>query len=121
MGGTGVAGQFDRKSVIQPDISLDRALKVLSEPTRLEIMRLLGNTEELCCRVVPLAGDGTPPVGLCVQDLVAHMRLPQSTVSHHLAMLRGVGLVTTYKHGQCVYYIRHDAAFDRVKDELSRI
>ncbi len=113
--------QYNREPVIQSNISLDRALKVLSEPTRLEIMRLLGNTEELCCRVVPVPSDDAPPLGLCVQDLVAHMHLPQSTVSHHLASLRSVGLVNTYKSGQCIYYIRHDFAFNRVKEELARI
>ncbi|WP_419723406.1 ArsR family transcriptional regulator [Sulfoacidibacillus ferrooxidans] len=27
------------------------------------------------------------PYGLCVQDFVAHLQLPQSTVSHHLSLL----------------------------------
>ncbi|PSR25209.1 ArsR family transcriptional regulator [Sulfobacillus thermosulfidooxidans DSM 9293] len=109
-----------RASIIQSSISFDRALKVLSDPTRLEIMRLLGNSGELCCRTVPMDSDHQE-VGLCVQDLVTHMKLPQSTVSHHLGMLRNVGLVTTYKDGACVYYIRNDQALNAIKSELNKL
>jgi ArsR family transcriptional regulator len=108
-------------AVLQSAISLDQVLKALSDPTRLEMMRLLGNTEDLCCRLVPSSPPDAPVVGLCVQDLVAHLQLPQSTVSHHLGMLRHVGLVRTQKNGQCVYYIRDDDAFTQVKAALDRL
>ena len=108
-------------TVLQSAISLDQVLKVLSDPTRLEIMRLLGNTEDLCCRLVPSSPPDAPVLGLCVQDLVAHLRLPQSTVSHHLGMLRHAGLVRTEKSGPWVYYIRDDEALAQVKAALGRL
>jgi ArsR family transcriptional regulator len=106
--------------LLQAPVTFDRALKVLSDPTRLEIIRLLGNTDDLCCRTVPEDSE-TPRFGLCVQDLVAHMKQPQSTVSHHLSMLRNVGLVNTQKDGACVYYMRNDIAINALKQALNNL
>lgn len=54
----------------------------LGDPTRLAILRQLALGEH---RVV---------------DLEAHLGLPQSTVSGHLACLRDCGLVTSRPHGR---------------------
>ena len=50
-------------------------LKALGDPTRLAIAALLARREH------------------CVCDLMAILRLPQSTCSHHLGVLRRAGLV----------------------------
>ena len=55
--------------------ALARVLKVLGDPTRLAIVALLTRRE------------------YCVCDLMAALRLPQSTCSHHLGVLKRVGLV----------------------------
>ena len=60
--------------------------KALSDETRLRILGLL------------LEGE------LCVCDLVAVLRLPQSTVSRHLAYLRNAGLVDDSRHGVWMHY-----------------
>lgn len=41
---------------------------------------------------------------LCVNELVEALHAPQSTVSHHLGMLRERGLVRTERRGTAVYY-----------------
>ena len=60
--------------------------RVISDPTRQELMRLL------CCR------------WLCVSDLVDHLGVTQPTVSHHLAVLRGSRLVQLRRDGKQVFY-----------------
>jgi ArsR family transcriptional regulator len=55
--------------------ALARQLKALADPTRLAIVALLARREH------------------CVCDLTAALRLPQSTCSHHLGVLKKAGLV----------------------------
>jgi DNA-binding transcriptional ArsR family regulator len=61
-------------------------LKALADETRLAITERLGQRES---RVV---------------DLVAELRIPQSTVSGHLAILRRAGLVTGRVDGRQTHY-----------------
>lgn len=60
--------------------------KALSDETRLRILSLLMEGE------------------LCVCDLMAVLRLPQSNVSRHLANLRNAGWVTDRREGLWIYY-----------------
>lgn len=64
--------------------------KALGDPTRLEMLALLGST---------------PGHSLCVCDIEAHIAaLSQPTISHHLRLLREAGLVTAEKRGTWTYY-----------------
>jgi len=63
-----------------------RLLSVLADRTRLRILALLN------------AGDR------CVCEIHQSLRLPQPTVSRHLAQLRRAGLVATRKDGLWVHY-----------------
>ena len=60
--------------------------RAFSDPTRLRILHLIQERE------------------LCVGDIVGVLRLPQPTVSRHLAYLRRAGLVKGRKDGLWVYY-----------------
>lgn len=77
---------------------LDAALKALSSAQRREIMRLLtehaGGTGKACC--------GSDEV--CACKLSERMGLAESTISHHMSVLKGAGLVTARKDGTWVYY-----------------
>lgn len=64
------------------------ALRALGDPTRLEILRLLGAQ----------AGP------TCVCDLVDHFELSQPTISHHLRTLREAGLVSATRTGIWSFY-----------------
>ncbi len=71
---------------VTPTQELSGFLKMLGDPTRLKILRLLLDRE------------------LCVCQLVEVLGLPQPTVSQHLAKLRMTGLVAERKAAQWVYY-----------------
>lgn len=45
---------------------------------------------------------------LCVCDLAATVGLSESAVSHHLRLLRSLGLVRTSREGRLVYYLLDD-------------
>lgn len=66
--------------------SILRALKLLGDPTRIRILRLLGKEE------------------LAVAELQEILSTGQSTVSSHLAQLRQAGLVEDRKSGKHVRY-----------------
>ncbi|HJV36262.1 metalloregulator ArsR/SmtB family transcription factor [Geomonas sp.] len=61
--------------------------KALADETRLRLLALLLSAGELC-----------------VCDLTAALQLPQSTVSRHLAYLKGAGWVNDRRVGVWIYY-----------------
>lgn len=61
--------------------------KALADETRLRIVALL-------------LGEGE----LCVCDIIAALKLPQSTISRHLAILRKAGWVNDRRCGLWIYY-----------------
>lgn len=65
---------------------LERLFKALADVTRLRILGLL------------LAGE------VCVCDIHESLKLPQPTVSRHLAYLRRTGLVLTRRNGLWIHY-----------------
>ena len=74
---------------IADDASLKRAaevFKALSDPTRLKIINALMLSE------------------LCVCDIASLMGMTQPAVSHHLKVLRNLGLAQYRRDGKTVYY-----------------
>jgi DNA-binding transcriptional ArsR family regulator len=71
---------------------LAKYFRGFGDPTRLQILRLLGNEGELS------AG-----------ELVKRLDMPQATVSTHLACLRWCGFVTTRRLDRSVIYSLADA------------
>ncbi len=64
-----------------------KIIKALAHPARLLIVDALSTTDELCvCELTEMIGSD------------------MSTVSRHLAVLRGAGLIADEKRGQMVYY-----------------
>ena len=61
--------------------------KAFSDSTRLRILLLLLQNGELC-----------------VCDLMESLQIPQSTISRHLALLRGAGLVEGRRQGVWMHY-----------------
>ena len=110
---------------IHRPIELGSLLKILAEPIRLRMLRLLSGEESLCCRLIPaVTGDeesDEKKYGLCVQDLVAHLGLPQSTVSHHLNVLKNAGLVRSVKQGVWVYYFRDEETVNALKRAINSL
>ncbi|ADV81923.1 ArsR/SmtB family transcription factor [Terriglobus saanensis] len=82
------------------------ALKALANPVRREILALLKD---------PLgnfaANEHFPDEqGVCGDNIVLRMRLAQSTISTHLAILQRAGLVTSQKRSQWTYFQRNEKA-----------
>ena len=69
-------------------MELDKAAKCLAE---------LGNSSRLSAfRLLVKAG----PEGLPVKEIRAHLGIPQSTLSHHLAHLISAGLISQTREGR---------------------
>src|SRR6478735_295085 len=75
-----------------------RALRALSDPTRLRIMALLEGTE------------------LSVQELQEITRLGQSRISTHLGLLQEAGLLESRREGKRTFYKANSAADGPVRE-----
>jgi ArsR family transcriptional regulator len=80
---------------------LAQTLKALSDPIRLRIVLLLQAEGELC-----------------VCDLMAVLKLPQSTISRHLAYLKRSCWVDIRRQGVWMYYTLSRESCDICKDLL---
>lgn len=67
-----------------------RVLKALADPTRLKIVKALGINE------------------LCVCELMLLLNATQSTVSHHLRILKDVDIVTERRQGKWSFHKLND-------------
>ena len=81
-------------------MNIHELFKGLAEPTRLRIVVLLLERE------------------LCVCDLMAVLRLPQSTISRHMTKLRQSGLVADRREGIWIHYRLAD---DKVAKNISQL
>jgi ArsR family transcriptional regulator len=64
-------------------------LKAVADPVRLRLLSMIAS-----------ARDGE----ICVCDLAAAFKLTAPTISHHLKVLRTVGLIDSERRGTWVYY-----------------
>ncbi|WP_372403686.1 ArsR/SmtB family transcription factor [Sanguibacter suaedae] len=76
-------------SAMTGEDTLSRAFRALSDPTRLRLLALVAAHE---------GGEA------CVVDLTAPLALSQPTISHHLKILVGAGLLTRDRRGVWSYY-----------------
>jgi ArsR family transcriptional regulator, arsenate/arsenite/antimonite-responsive transcriptional repressor len=75
--------------------SVVKALKALADPVRLSILEFLWGPEAEGFRTEE---------GLCARDIEDFLEVSQPTVSYHMKILVGAGLVHSEKRGQRVYY-----------------
>src|SRR5579863_6956337 len=81
---------------------LAAAFKALADPTRVAIVNRLSAASEVC-----------------VCDLTAAFALSQPTISHHLRILRDVGLIEVERRGTWAYYRLVPEALDRLRGALA--
>ena len=84
--------RIDTRREATPSGDVCRLLSLLADRTRLKILRILAGGER---PVVALTGE---------------LKLPQPTVSHHLAWLRMMDLVSPRRQGKHVFYALGPAA-----------
>lgn len=78
---------------------LAETFKILSDSTRVKILYALSKAE------------------LCVCDLSSLLGMRDSTVSHHLRLLRALQLVKYRKEGRVVYYSLDDAHIEKLFEQ----
>ena len=79
--------------------------KALADPARVAILATLAHTEH----------------EVCVCDFTSGLELNQSTVSHHLKLLKNAGLVTSVRRGTWGYYSLALDARDRLEAALASV
>lgn len=80
-------------------------LRALADPTRVQIVTLLAEH----------------PGEICVCDITSHFRLDQSTISHHLRLLREAGIIDSVKHGVWSYHFLRSGALQPILQLLRRL
>lgn len=80
-----LAGKLTAKDAKQ----LASLFRVLSEPTRLQMLSLIA---------------AQPAQEVCACELVETLGLSQPTVSHHLKVMYGAGLLEKERRGTWIYY-----------------
>jgi ArsR family transcriptional regulator, arsenate/arsenite/antimonite-responsive transcriptional repressor len=85
-------------------VELAGMFKALSDPVRLRLLSLIASY-----------GEGE----VCVCDLLGAFDVGQSTISHHLRVLREAGLVDCQRRGTWVYYWALPPALNRLSSLLT--
>lgn len=88
----------------QADVAA-KTFAALADQTRLSILNLLAESQ----------GE------VCVCDITDTFTKDQSTISHHLRILKEAGLVTGTKRGKWVYYSLVKSKTDEIKNLLDRV
>jgi ArsR family transcriptional regulator len=83
---------------------LAAAFKVLSDPSRLRLLSMIANASS---------------AEACVCDLVEAIDRSQPTVSHHLSLLAGAGLIEREKRGKWAWYRVVPARLEMLREALS--
>ena len=92
---------------------LAETFKALADPTRLRLVKLLG--ERVPGEVEPDGCGGGP---LCVNALAHRLGITQSAVSQHLRVLRQARLVKGERRGAFVHYSLDQAGASQVRAML---
>jgi ArsR family transcriptional regulator len=93
-------------SVYESDLTDEAAMfKALGDPARVTILATLARTEN----------------EVCVCDFTSGLGLNQSTVSHHLKLLKDARLVTSVRRGTWSYYSLVSDARERLESALARV
>lgn len=78
---------------------------VLSDPTRLKLLRLLAQQRE--------------PNALCVNALAYQLGVTQSAVSQHLRVLKSAGLVKGERRGYRIHYFINQETLIQAQQQIS--
>jgi ArsR family transcriptional regulator len=93
-------------SVYDRDMTEETTLfKALADPARVAILATLARSEH----------------EVCVCDFTAGLELNQSSVSHHLKLLKDAGLVNSVRRGTWGYYSLAPDAYARLESALASV
>ena len=90
-------------------MNLVKILQIISNETRLDILKWLGNPtlhfKELTFSV---GEEAISAMGVCVGALQKKSGLSQSTISQYMALMESVELVVSKRQGKWTYYSRNE-------------
>ena len=78
------------------NVALNEVFKAVADPTRREILRLLRHEE------------------MSAGDLAARFDMTKPTMSHHFAVLKAAGLLTSRREGQTIWYALNSTVLEDV-------
>jgi ArsR family transcriptional regulator, arsenate/arsenite/antimonite-responsive transcriptional repressor len=88
-------------------VNLTAVAKALSDPIRLEMLRMLACGRN-CCALPDPSSRGVPgddePRGMCVCEFQDRFGLAQSRVSYHVRVLREAGLIRSEERGRWTFH-----------------
>ena len=84
------------------ELPLTRSLHALADPTRREIVRMLGERD------------------MTAGEIAARFAISAPSVSHHLGVLKHAELVRAQRHGQTIVYTRNATVVQEFLQELLR-
>ncbi len=87
-------------------MNLEKAITVLSNPTRRRIISWLRDRSNF----PPALPEHADAKGVCVGYIQEKTGLSQSTISNYMGMLKDAGLVNSERHGQWTFYSRNEDA-----------
>jgi len=83
-------------------IDINKYLNTLAEPNRLAILSFLKDGEKCACEIHP------------------KLKLPQNLSSHHLKVLKDLGLLKSRREGNNILYSRNEEIIKNYQSELTR-
>jgi ArsR family transcriptional regulator, arsenate/arsenite/antimonite-responsive transcriptional repressor len=102
---------YTNKVIMEEIEILANILKALSDPTRLKLIRLLGECNQGIC-----TGGA-----LCVNALARQLNVTQSAVSQHLRILKAAGLVQGTRNGSFMHYALNPEGIGTYKEMIRNI
>ena len=78
------------------NVALNEVFKAVADPTRREILRLLRHEE------------------MSAGDMAARFDMTKPTMSHHFAVLKAAGLLTSRREGQTIWYALNTTVLEDV-------
>ena len=85
------------------DIKIKEYLLAISEPNRLAILKFLKKGEVCACEIHP------------------EIKLTQNLSSHHLKVLKDIGLLNSRREGVKILYFRNEEIIKHYQSELNKI
>jgi len=83
-------------------LNINKYLNTLAEPNRLAILKLLKNGEKCACEIHP------------------KLKLPQNLSSHHLKVLKDLGLLKSRREGTKILYSRNEDVIKHYQLKLTK-
>lgn len=94
-------------------LDVDGIIKALAHPVRRQMLVWLKNPQ----KSFPMQ-EHSFELGVCAGKIFEKAQLSSSTVSVHLATLQKVGLITSRKVGQWIFYSRNELLIEKFLTQL---